>query len=929
MSFSWHFYSFSPGPATCYSVGVVRLLLIVLPSGFIIYELVPSVLNTVDFQLAFAALPGSFLLLEPNAPQFTILAISDELLGLTAQSRPEVVGNSVFDVYPENPEAVTATGPSSLRVSLQNATRTKLPDRMPVVRYDVPNAEGIFEARYWSAHTKPVLNQAGEVQYLIHSTEDITAQVQAENRQRDLGKMEKSYSLFLQAPVGVYILMGPENVVELANDEMLRFLGATSAIVGQPLFQHLPPTVQAGLQETLDHVRKTGQPYYSTEYPIALRQDSEETLRYYNFVYQPYYDSPAAKTATGVFGVAHDVTEQVLAHQKLEESESRFRNMVKQAPIAITLTRGQDIVIESINDPMVRLLGKQSVAEVMGKAMVEVLPQLESEAILEIAKTVTETGQAFRGNEIPVKMLGDDGELEQRYYTISYTPLIEEAQVTGVVHVAIDVTEQVRARQKVEENSEELKRFKFMADQARDPFILMREDGSFAYLNNKALEAWGYTAEEAQHLRVPDVDADNNREGYTQLFAQAQRETIPQIETTHRHKSGQLFPVEVSLAGISLNEKPYLFAIARDITQQKNFREALRESEERFRIMADATPNLVWAVHPDSTIRYVNQAFVEFVGVSMEEYAATGWSAYLPEEELEFAQKTLTEAISNRTIYNMEHRMRRKDGEYRWLLAQGAPSYYPNGEIYGYVGSAIDITELKQANEQLVRINNDLDNFVYTASHDLKAPISNIEGLLHALLRTPATESMQSEQVQHILGLMQSSVERFTKTIANLTDIVKLQKVNSEDAELVNLTDVVQDVCLDLEPLRQSVGGRITLNVAACPAIHFSAKNLRSVIYNLLSNALKYSSPEREAQVLIQCEATAEYFVLTVQDNGLGIEAARIHQLFTMFQRFHDHVEGSGIGLYMVKKMVENAGGKIEVESEVGVGSTFRIYFSR
>ncbi len=124
-------------------------------------------------------------------------------------------------------------------------------------------------------------------------------------------------------------------------------------------------------------------------------------------------------------------------------------------------------------------------------------------------------------------------------------------------------------------------------------------------------------------------------------------------------------------------------------------------------------------------------------------------------------------------------------------------------------------------------------------------------------------------------------------------------------------------------------GAQLAVDLSGCPAIHFSEKNLRSVVYNLISNALKYRSPERVPLVRIGCESTPTDQVLTVGDNGLGMEPGRLNQLFTMFKRFHDHVEGSGIGLYMIKKMVENAGGKIEVESQVGVGSTFRVYFTR
>ncbi len=234
--------------------------------------------------------------------------------------------------------------------------------------------------------------------------------------------------------------------------------------------------------------------------------------------------------------------------------------------------------------------------------------------------------------------------------------------------------------------------------------------------------------------------------------------------------------------------------------------------------------------------------------------------------------------------------------------------------------------ELGVTNAQLTRINSDLDNFVYTASHDLKAPISNIEGLMQALLRQLPAESLAPERVQRIVNLIQDSVERFKKTITNLTEIVKLQKEHNREAVLVDLPQIVGEVMLDLEASIQSVGARVAVDVAACPPVRFSEKNLRSVVYNLVSNALKYRSPDRVPEVRVWCESTPAFHILTVADNGLGIEAERLSQLFTMFRRFHDHVEGTGIGLFMVKKMVENAGGKITVESRVGEGSTFRVY---
>ena len=144
---------------------------------------------------------------------------------------------------------------------------------------------------------------------------------------------------------------------------------------------------------------------------------------------------------------------------------------------------------------------------------------------------------------------------------------------------------------------------------------------------------------------------------------------------------------------------------------------------------------------------------------------------------------------------------------------------------------------------------------------------------------------------------------------------------------MVDLVKIIKDVRLDLEQLIKSSGAEIEVDVVDCSTIHFSEKNLRSVVYNLLSNAIKYCAPERVPRVQIRCKSVGDYQVLSVMDNGLGMDPRRFDQLFTMFKRFHSHVEGSGIGLYMVKKMVDNAGGRIEVESQLGEGTTFKVYF--
>jgi signal transduction histidine kinase len=218
---------------------------------------------------------------------------------------------------------------------------------------------------------------------------------------------------------------------------------------------------------------------------------------------------------------------------------------------------------------------------------------------------------------------------------------------------------------------------------------------------------------------------------------------------------------------------------------------------------------------------------------------------------------------------------------------------------------------------------------VYAASHDLKAPIHNIEGLMKVLVRSLPPDCTQSDKVHHSARMIQDSVERFKRTIYHLTEVSKLQKEAGQHADSIPVATVIDEVILDLTPLVESSGARIDVAVSECPRVQFSNKNFRSIVYNLLSNAIKYRSPDRVPVVKISCLPEPGYYVLSVADNGLGmdLDPGRREKLFAMFKRLHDHVEGSGIGLYMVKKIIENAGGKIDVESKLGEGTVFRVYF--
>ena len=199
-----------------------------------------------------------------------------------------------------------------------------------------------------------------------------------------------------------------------------------------------------------------------------------------------------------------------------------------------------------------------------------------------------------------------------------------------------------------------------------------------------------------------------------------------------------------------------------------------------------------------------------------------------------------------------------------------------------------------------------------------------MEGLLLALREQLATSDRQADAViPQLLDMRQGAVERFQLTIAQLTDIARLQQAHDPPTELVAVAEVVEAVRLDLAPQLTQAAAQLTVDVAPDLRVPFAPKNLRSVVYNLLSNASKYRHPGLPPVIRLRTERREQAIVLTVQDNGLGLSVQQQGQLFGLFQRLHTHVEGTGVGLYAIKKLVENAGGTIWVESGEGVGSTF------
>lgn len=235
--------------------------------------------------------------------------------------------------------------------------------------------------------------------------------------------------------------------------------------------------------------------------------------------------------------------------------------------------------------------------------------------------------------------------------------------------------------------------------------------------------------------------------------------------------------------------------------------------------------------------------------------------------------------------------------------------------------------ELQTANASLLHVNTELDTFVYAASHDLRTPVVNLQGLVQALSEQVAAGAPGSEPVTPLLNMMHTAVERLRAALDRLADFGTARQDMAGARERVSLVATLEEVQLEVEPLLAATGGRVELEVAGDLHLWFSPKHLHSVLLNLVSNALKFRHPDRAPVVRVRAYRDATRLVVRIKDNGRGLSEAHQQGLFGMFKRFHPEVEGTGVGLYLVKKILTHAGGTVEVESQPGRGTTFILVF--
>lgn len=756
-----------------------------------------------------------------------------------------------------------------------------------------------------------------------------------------------------QAPVGMVILRGEDFVVDMVNDTYLHIVDRSEEqLVGKSLFAGLAE-VREYVEPILRNVLRTGMAYHGNEFEVTLRRFGQPQLCYFNFVYQPLFEEDPGN-ASGIFVVATEVTQQVLSKQALQRSENQFRNLVTQSQFAKAILKGPGLVISIANESMLNIW-RRSLDEVVGRRLIDVFPELEEQKFIELLNDVYNNAKIHRESEAVAYVDGPGG-LKKHYLDFQYAPIFEvDGSVSGIMVSVSDVTDKVTLRQQFAETAD---RLSLATEGTRlatwDLNIQTREiihSGRLAVI-------FGYDETTVlSHREMRDQVHPEDRRNIVEKAFQAALETgtyYYEARIIHRDQSVHWIRTQGKVLFDEAHVPQRMLGTMMDITDRMESEIALKTIEDKFRTLADSLPQFVWTADANGTLNYFNRSMTSYSGHTGEELERDGWLQLVHPDDRQESLLLWNAAIKDGTDFVFEHRLMRFDGEYRWYQCRAIPQYNSNGMIEMWVGTSLDIhdnrlfidqletkvqertQQLIVANNELIRTNMELAQFAYVASHDLQEPLRKIQTFATRILETESANL--SERGKDYFNRMQSSSTRMQQLIVDLLAFSRAN-VAEKHLESADLNQVLQNVKEQLSDVIQAENAIMTSD--ELPVRNVIIYQFEQLFMNLIANALKFIGRDRSPVIEIRsgevsgaaiplagAEATRRYQYISFADNGIGFDPQYKDRIFQVFQRLHNRsaYEGTGIGLAICKKIVENHKGLIDAVGKPGIGSTFIIY---
>jgi PAS domain S-box-containing protein len=631
---------------------------------------------------------------------------------------------------------------------------------------------------------------------------------------------------------------------------------------------------------------------------------------------------------------------RVVMTRVVKQQEEKFRALLESAPDAMVVVNqvGEIVLVNLQAEKRFgyrrgELIGK-NVKNIISEGFAErliadALRSVEDALAQEIGSGIELIGRRKDGSDFPIEIM------------LSPLKSAEGILVTAAIR---DITE----RKDAEEHLVQMEsRYRGLLEAAPDAMVVVNQGGEIVLLNLQAEKQFGYRRDELVGKNVKSIIPEGFAE---RLIADALRSTedvLAQqigtgIELTGRRKDGSDFPIEIMLSPLKSAEGILVTTAIRDITERKRAEEALRESGERARIVAESVTDVIyewdlkdkveWYGDVDSLMGYPAGGFPRTID---------GWVAALHPEDKERVWLAIESQLKGVAPYNVDYRIAEKDGGWRWWSARGTVLRDEQGQPRRWVGAVTDITERKRAEEEIQKLNEQLEErvaertgqleaskkemeaFTYSVSHDLRAPLRHVDGFSKLLIEEHLAEL--SPDAQEYVATIRDSVLQMGMLIDDLLNLARLGR-KQLSTQVTGLNSLAEEVMADLK--RANPDRLIEWKVETLPFVECDPALMKQVFANLLSNAVKFTRPRQPAVIELGVTSHDGARAVFVRDNGVGFSMKYANKLFGVFQRLHraEDFEGTGVGLATVQRIIHKHGGRVWAEAELDKGATF--YFT-
>ena len=636
-----------------------------------------------------------------------------------------------------------------------------------------------------------------------------------------------------------------------------------------------------------------------------------------------------------VQGVGIDITDRVKAERSLVESNRRYE----------LVTKATSDAIYDWNCETGDILWSNNYSRLFGYCPDSAPANFSSWA----SNVHPEDGHILSDLSSELEGSGNFWQAEYRYRKRNgeYAHVLEKGTIirdeTGkavrMVGAIQDITDRKEAMQKLMRSEA---RHKGIIQSQTNYFLRIDLEGKYSYCNNKFLQDFGWLYNN-DNLIGKDSMASVMEYHYDRLAEVSQK---------CLENSGQVFQVEIDKPGKNDTVKTTLWDIVylADTSKEKgelqcvgiNITDRVKaERKNSFQAnLLDKIGQAVIATDPAGTINYWNKAAKEIYGWTKEEVLGKNILRITPSKGSREQGEKILKSLEQGKTWSGEFMVRRKDGTEFPALVTDSPFYDENGKFMGVIGISSDITERKNADNKLLELNRNLRNytrelvtankgleqFSYIVSHNLRAPVANILGLGELIGTEDYPEDLKQQLLQEII----SNIGRLDSMIKDLNDILQVKVDMNEKKEKIDLEELVQTIILGVERVIKQEGVEVFTDFSEVPEFNAPKSYLHSIFSNLILNSIKYRRPDVDLILSIKSKTQGDRIILEFCDNGMGIDLDKKgNQIFGLYKRFHNHVEGKGMGLFMVKTQVELMGGEIRVYSKVNEGTRFEIEFGK